>query len=370
MTRVLWLTKGLGRGGAERLITSCVPHLAARGLDVEVAYVLPEKDAYVPRLVDAGITVHALWKHTSPSGWSGALRRLIEERDYAIVHTHSPFPGAIARVAAGRAAARFVHTEHNMWERYRRGTYWANALTYRRNDAVIAVSQAVAESIPPRFCSAGLRARGVDVVLHGIDLDKVTLGLDAKRAARKMLGVPEDALVVGTVGNLTEKKNHPMLVEAFRQVQERHPGARLVVIGSGPLEQQLRENVQRARLTDLTVLAGSRDDASELVIGFDAFALSSRFEGLSIALVEALAVGVPTVATRVGGVPEVLDGSSAGIMVSSGDATAFAGALDRLFSDPELRSRMAQAAITRAADFSIDNAVGEIVRIYDEILVA
>ena len=310
MTRVLWLTKGLGRGGAERLITSCVPHLAARGLDVEVAYVLPEKDAYVPRLVDAGITVHALWKHTSPSGWSGALRRLIEERDYAIVHTHSPFPGAIARVAAGRAAARFVHTEHNMWERYRRGTYWANALTYRRNDAVIAVSQAVAESIPPRFCSAGLRARGVDVVLHGIDLDKVTLGLDAKRAARKMLGCPRTPSSSAPSATSPRKRTTPCWWRPSARSRSAIPGPGWSSSAAARSSNSCGRASSEPGSPTLTVLAGSRDDASELVLGFDAFALSSRFEGLSIALVEALAVGVPTVATRVGGVPEVLDGSS------------------------------------------------------------
>jgi glycosyltransferase involved in cell wall biosynthesis len=367
VTRVLWLAKGLGRGGTERLITSCVPHLSRRGFEVEVAYLLPEKDAYVPRLESAGVTVHCLSGPSAGGSWPRRLRRLLAERDFALLHTHSPLSGAVARLAAPKQI-RFVHTEHNMWERYRSATRWANAATFRRNDAVIAVSRAVADSIPSRFCSPALRSRGVDVVLHGIDLEDVTSGTEARTRARAQLGLEPDALVVGTVGNLTEKKNHPLLVEAFRLVHGRHPGSRLVIIGGGPLEQQLRERVRRAGIEDVTLLTGSRDDASELVSAFDVFALSSRFEGLSIALVEALAAGIPTVATHVGGVPEVLHDSAAGWTVPDGDQAAFAANLDLLLSDPALRARMSAAATARAAAFGIRPAVASIERIYHEVL--
>ncbi len=101
------------------------------------------------------------------------------------------------------------------------------------------------------------------------------------------------------MGNLTPKKDHQVLVMAFAHLLQRMPEAQLCIIGSGPLEPQVRRWVREAQVAEATVLAGSRDDAPDLLPAFDVFTLSSRFEGLSIALVEALAAGVPSVATRV-----------------------------------------------------------------------
>jgi glycosyltransferase involved in cell wall biosynthesis len=371
MERILWLTKGLGRGGTERLITTCAPHLDGGRFEVEVAYLMPSKDAYVARLLEQGVKVHCLEAAARDVDidWTQRLRSLLRAGDFALLHTHSPLPAALARVAAPRHL-KMVHTEHNMWSRYRRTTYWANALTYRRNDAVVAVSQAVADSVPRAHLSQGLRRTGIDVVHHGVDLATVATGAIERAAARAALGLPADALVVGTVGNLTEKKDHRMLVEAFALVHRQLPASRLVIIGSGPLEQDLHRWVRDAGLTAVSVLPGSRDDARELMPAFDVFALSSRFEGLSIALVEALAAGVPSVCTRVGGVPEVLDCDLAGLVVPAQDTHAFATSLIRVLSDDRLRSEMGSAARQRAQSFDVRVAVHRLEEIYDRVLMS
>lgn len=368
MKRILWLTKGLGRGGTERLITTCAPHIDGARFDVEVAYLTPSKDAYVARLLDQGVKVHCLEATRDVDlGWTKRLRNLLCEGDFALLHTHSPVAAAVARTAAPRRM-KMVHTEHNMWTRYRRTTYWANALTYRRNDAVVAVSQAVADGVPGRYLSRGVRHGGIDVVYHGVDLATEPSGSTERAAARATLGLPADALVVGTVGNLTEKKDHRMLVEAFALLHRQVPASRLVIIGGGKLEQDLHHWVRDAGLSDVTVLPGSRDDARELMPAFDVFALSSRFEGLSIALVEALAAGVPSVVTRVGGVPEVLNDAEAGFVVPAQDTRAFADALTTLLSDENLRSTMSSAARERAAAFDVRLAVRRLEEIYDKLL--
>ncbi len=243
-----------------------------------------------------------------------------------------------------------------MWDRYRRSTYWANALTYRRNDAVIAVSHAVADSVPRNFLPDALRSTGPSVVIHGTDLASSAASRSDRQSARAALGLPQGVPVVGTVGNLTPKKDHPTLVAAFAALRRQVPDAWLCIIGSGPLEAQLHRWVGEAGIDDVTVLAGTRDDAPDLLPAFDVFALSSRFEGLSIALVEALAAGVPAVATRVGGVPEVLAGSGAGLMVPAGDPTALADALCTVLTDEGRRRTMAADAL-RACD-GLRRAVG------------
>ncbi|GAA4992652.1 hypothetical protein GCM10025734_21050 [Kitasatospora paranensis] len=164
--RVLWLAKGLGRGGAEQLLLNCARHADTGRYEIEVAYVLPYKDALVPALEAAGVRVHCLG--AAPGAlWPVRLRGLLAERRYDLVHSHMPIPAVAARLSAfGRRAPRLVHTEHNVWERYRTATRWANALTYRRNDAVIAVSHAVAATIGRRRPAPDW----VTVVHHGPDL--------------------------------------------------------------------------------------------------------------------------------------------------------------------------------------------------------
>ena len=366
--RILWLTKGLGRGGVERLLTTTAAHLDEGRFSVEVAYLLPEKTAFVGRLRERGMTVLCLQARSDlDPRWVLRLRRLLRDGDYAVVHTHSPLSAAAARLVAPRRV-RVVHTEHNMWGRYRRATYWANALTYRLNDAVIAVSAAVADSVPRGFLPAGLRVSGPTVLIHGTDLEDARRSRLAPARARAALGLAPDGPVIGTVGNLTPKKDHQVLVMAFAHLLQRMPEAQLCIIGSGPLEPQVRRWVREAQVAEATVLAGSRDDAPDLLPAFDVFTLSSRFEGLSIALVEALAAGVPSVATRVGGVPEVLAGSGAGLMVPAGDAPALAAALESVLTDELVHKQMAEAALARAEDFDVRVAVRKIEDIYDKVL--
>jgi glycosyltransferase involved in cell wall biosynthesis len=126
--------------------------------------------------------------------------------------------------------------------------------------------------------------------------------------------------------------------------------------------------VREAGIAHVTALPGTRDDARELLPAFDVFALSSRFEGLSIALVEAMAAGLPSVATRVGGVPEVLEGSAAGLMVPARDERAFTAALRGLLNDTAGRVEMGHAARARARAFDVRSAVRQIEAVYERVL--
>ncbi|MGW4698578.1 glycosyltransferase [Kitasatospora cineracea] len=354
--RVLWLAKGLGRGGAEQLLLNCVRHADRERYAVEVAYVLPHKDALVPDLAAAGVPVHCLGGAPGRR-WPLRLRRLLAERRYDLVHTHMPVPAVAARLLAGRPRPRLVHTEHNLWERYRLPTRWANALTYGRNDAVIAVSHAVAAGVGRRRAGEWL-----SVVHHGPDLGGAPSGPAARRAARAELGLPEDALVVGTVGNLTAKKDQATLLAAFALLREREPDARLVLVGSGPLEAELR-----ARAGGGVLFAGMRADVPALLPGWDVFCLSSRQEGLPVALMEAMASGLPSVVTAVGGVPEILDDGVQGRLVPPGDPARLAAALGEL-ADPALRGRMGAAARERSASFDVAGAQRAVERVYARVL--
>lgn len=364
--RVLVLVKGLGRGGAERLVASGVRHRSDR-LEVEVAYVLPHKDALVAEIEASGVRVHCLGG--GRLGWVLALRRLVRGRGYDLVHTHMPVPAVAARLALGPGTPPIVHTEHNTWERHAPATRAANALTYWRNRRVLAVSEAVARSITPPWW---LPRPPIEVLLHGIEAETSPRGPSAAAAARRAMGIGAGARVVGTVGNLTAKKDQAGLLHAYQRLLEgwgpEEPPVHLVLIGSGPLDQELRATAAALGLGDRAHFLGMRSDVPALLPGFDVFALSSRHEGLPIALLEALSAEVACVSTEVGGVPEVLTHGVDGLLVAPGDPQALAEAIGAVLLDPELRSRLSARGRLTASRFEIGRAIEVQEQVYQAVL--
>ncbi|MEY2567254.1 MAG: hypothetical protein QOE35_1783 [Actinomycetota bacterium] len=360
--RALWLLKGLGRGGAEQLAVDSIRHIDPAVVAVEVAYVLPWKDALVPALVERKVPVHCLGGGgPADLRWVWRLRKLIRTGNYDIVHTHMPVPAVAARLVAPRRV-RLVHTEHNLWERYRPLTAKANALTYARNTRAFAVSSAVAASITPRRPGRP----PVEVLVHGIDVDAIT-GAGDRAGARAVLGIAEGVPVVGTVGNFTPKKDHATLITAFAQLRRDHPEAELALVGTGPEEHAVRRQVTAAGLEGRVHFLGLRDDVPDLLAGFDVFVLSSRFEGLPIALLEAMASGLACVATAVGGVPEVVTHGEDGLLVPPGDAAGLAVALGKVLEDAALRNALGSAAATTGAGYDIAPAVARTLEVYAEV---
>lgn len=363
--RLLWLTKGLGRGGAEQLLVSTLAHLDRHRFEVEVAYLLPWKDSLVAPIADRGVTVHCLGSSGSLDlSWVLRLRRLLSRGDFDLVHTHAPYPALGARLVVARGIP-IVHTEHNLWPRYHPLTRWLNALSHGRNTRVVAVSLAVKDSIRPL---RSLRHPPVETIVHGIDSTSVRRGVAASAHGRTLLGLEPDEVVVGTVANFTAKKDQQTLLRAFAQVAGEHKHARLVLVGTGPLEQSLHKAADDLGIARQVTFAGSRGDVPEILPGFDVFALSSRHEGLPIALIEAMAAGLPSVATAVGGVPEALADGRSGFLVPPSEPALFATALTTLIEDSALRVRMGAAATVDARAFSIEPAVRRLEEIYDRVL--
>lgn len=358
--RVLWLVKGLGLGGTERLVTLCAPRFPER-FAIEVAYVLPHKDAVVGELRDAAIPVYDLGR---PGGsWMVRLAGLLRSGRHDLIHTHSPLPAVLARLAGPRGIP-MVHTEHNVWQRYHPLTRVANAATIGRNRAVYAVSRAVAASVGPW----GRGRADVHVLHHGIDLGSVRWGPEARATARARLEIDPEAPVVGHVANFTPKKDQVTLLDAFTRVHRARPDARLVMVGAGPLEEELRARAAAGEAAGAVLFTGRRDDVPALLPGFDLFVLTSRYEGLPISLVEAMAAGVACVTTPVGGATEVLTDGREGRVVAVGDPAGTAEVVLELLGDPDQRRRLARAGRSRAAAFSIDSAVERMAAAYDRIL--
>ncbi|HEX2027359.1 MAG TPA: glycosyltransferase [Nitriliruptorales bacterium] len=365
MRRILLLIKGLGRGGAEQLILSAARYLDTDRFAYEVAYLLPHKDALVPELEAAGLPVHCLGAGAT---WPLRLRRLVAQRSFDLVHLHSPFAAVGARLVIGwQGHPALVSTEHIVWGAYHPLTYWANVATFFRNRHVFAVSEDVASSVrypaPLRF----LPMPPVEVLHHGLDPEMLE-AWSGPNGVRDELGIPPDAPVVGTVANFKAHKGHEYLLGAALRVRDRLPDVRFVLVGQGPLEGQIRRLAHDLGLEGTVLFAGYRDDAPRVAAACDVFALSSIHEGLSIALIEALATGTPAVVTQAGGLREVVEHGEQGFVVPTRDPDALAEAILTLLHDEDLRRRFGQAGRRRAVRFDIRRAVRRWEEVYGRVL--
>jgi glycosyltransferase involved in cell wall biosynthesis/GNAT superfamily N-acetyltransferase len=362
--RVLWVVKGLGPGGAERLLVAAARAHDPRRVHVDCAYVLPHKDHLVGALEAAGVRCTCLSSRARDPSWPVALRRVLAAGDFDVVHVHSPVPGSVARawVRAMPPERRpaVISTEHNTWQRHRAATRWANRVTSRWDAATFAVSGETAASM------SGPAAARAHVLLHGIDVAGVAEQREHREAVRAELGIGPDELVVGTVANVTLQKAYPTLLQAARRVADRGRHVRVVAVGQGPLEQQMRDLVSTLGLEHTVLLTGFRDDAVRVMAAFDVFTLASDWEGLPVALMEALALGLPVVATRVGGVAEALTDGVDAVLVPPGDAGALADGWLRVLDDEGLRRDLSAASRRRAGDFDAARSV----RVLDETYLA
>ena len=355
--RVLLLIKGLGPGGAERLVVDQARLRDRTRFDVRIAYLRVDKE----HLVSEAEAAHVVCTRLATRGprdlrWVLRLRALMQEGGVDVVHTHSPALAPVARLVARTMwrRPRLVYTEHNEWSSYGRLTRWANRLTYRLDDAHVAVSDEVRASM-----SRSAR-RSTPTLVHGTDIDAVAEERERREFSRAALGMADDDVVVGTVANLRRIKAYPDLLRAARIVVEMRPQARFVAIGQGPLKASLDAEHARSGLGDRFVFLGYRADARRLMAAFDVFVLASRHEGLPIALMEARALGLPVVATNAGGlVAHVADGTD-GLLVPAGSPDRLAMALVRLIDDRELRGRLAVASAAVAGVYDIRRAVSEV----------
>ena len=364
MKRILHLIKGLGRGGAEQLVVSAIRYGDRSRFSCEVAYLLPAKDAFVPELDVMGVPVHCL-QGAGNVTWVGRLRDLVREHGVDLLHVHSPYPAALARATLAPSLP-IVYTEHNVWDRYRKATYWGNLLTFGRNDHVFAVSEHVRRSVvrPPWLPYP--RMPRVETLYHGADPEALSSAATTD-GVRSEFGIPDGVPLVGTVANFKSHKGYPYLLEAAQTVCRVLPDARFLLVGTGPRLDREQRDAKELGLDETVVFTGFREDALRLMAALDLFVLPSLQEGLSIALIEAMGLGRPAVVTNVGGLPEVVEDGAQGLVVPPANSRALAEAILTILADQELRRNMGERARLRAANFDIRRAVRRMEEVYEDL---
>lgn len=347
--RVLHLVKGLGPGGAERLLVSVAEVADREAVRYEVAYLLGYKQHLVPELDALGVETHLLAgsRGFADPRWPGRLRALA--RDFDVVHLHSPAVAAVARLALAprKRHPALVSTEHNEWSSHALPTRLANAATLPLDARRWAVSQEVVDSAWPRWRAA------TEVLAHGIPVRRLAARSVDRAEVRRQHGWADDDVVVAVVANLRANKDYPTLFDAAVEAVAAEPRLRFVSVGQGPLEDELRIRLAATGLGDRFAMLGYHPDPPAVLAGADVFTLSSVHEGLPISLLEAMALGLPPVVTRVGGNPEVVTDGADGILVEPRTPSALAAAYVALARDAARRRALGDAAARRAADFDI-----------------
>ncbi|GAA2168130.1 glycosyltransferase involved in cell wall biosynthesis [Humibacillus xanthopallidus] len=359
--RVLWVIKGLGPGGAEQLLVSSARVADHDRFAYRAAYVRRDKAQLVSRLASSGVP--ALLLGSGRFGaiiWPLRLRRIMKDTD--VVHAHSPLVAGVTRLVA-RTLPRHrrpvtVSTEHNVWGNFSAPTRILNAVTCGLDARRWAVSREVRRSM-----WRPLRGRA-EVLVHGIVQSDANPPGGTRERVRGELGISDDAVVAITVANLRREKDYPNLLRAASLVLRRDPSIVMIAVGQGPLVDEVHALHRELGLGERFKLLGYRTDVPDLLAASDLFVLASAFEGLPVSIMEAMAAGLPVVATSVGGVPEVVVEEETGLLVRPGDSDALADAVLALAQDAPLRLKLGARAAERSQAFDIRAAIHEQQRAY------
>lgn len=362
--RLAMVVPSLRGGGLERIVADLALELDPARFRVAV-FCVSGLGVFADELRAAGIEVH----DCTEAGWRMRgvpirLLRAIARFRADIIHAHSGtwYPAAVVRWLLRRP--RLVFTDHGRYLPEPAGRARVERWCARRSDAVITVSDELADYVT-RSLSLGTRPR---VVPNGIDLRRFRSTTPSSRADLRREWQAHDDDVVGiAIGRFVPVKNHAGMLEAFARARAAAPRLRLVLLGSGALEGSLRERANALGIADRVHFAGFRRDIPACLQAADVFVLPSDSEGLPMSLLEALAAGLPVVATRVGGIAEALGKPACGLLVPPRDVEALAGALAVVGSDRGLRLRLGALAGRRAADFSLEACARRYADVYREL---
>lgn len=292
-----------------------------------------------------------------------ALARLFRTQRADVVHTHNPQPLLFAGLPAKLARAGLVHTKHGVNPDTPRRLAMRRAAG-RLVDVFVAVSQPTAQvAADQREC----RADRLRVVPNGIDLDRFRPDAEARRAIRRELGIPDGAFAVGTVGRLWPEKGHAYLIRSLAPVLGER--LRLVITGEGPERERLTAQIAALPHPSSAHLTGNRRDVPRLLAALDVFVLTSKSEGLPLVIPEAMAAGLPVVATRVGGIPQVVEEGTTGFLVEYGDEDALRGRLLALDADRQLARQCGEMGRERSLDrYSSRRMVSDYLALYRQVV--
>lgn len=365
--RVLHLITRLPVGGAERLMATVV-RLLDPGAFESVVCCIQDGGAVAEEIQAGGVPVICLGLMEKGGFDRRVVPKLVElirEQKIGLVHSHLYHANLYGRLAATKAGIPAIVSVHNAYTRRKWYRHLLNRWLGRRSAAVIAVSADIRDDIV-RYDR--LPESRVIVLPNGIDPARVETSL-SKEQARQKLGFGPDEILLVSVGRLEEQKGHTYLLQALARLIEDDStqGKRihLLLAGDGRRRQALEQEASALGIADWVHFLGTRSDMADVLRASDVFVMPSLWEGLSLAMLEGMAAGLPVVISDVGGAAEVLGANEYGWRVTPADVDMLANALGHLIGAPELCRHLGQSARRRVLEnYSAQAMVGRLEDIY------
>ena len=343
----------MNAGGTERQIVQMAELMRQSGNEVQLA-VLRGTEWLSPETSSLPLHFAGFRSLSRPGGWAALLKlvRWMHREKFDILQTFfvesnllGPWLGKLAGIPVVLGSRRNM----NYWMSARTALFqsFSNKLATRLVANCEAVKQVIAQT---ERTSPGK----IDVIYNGVDLSSFTADAAERERVRREFGITEAQVLVGSISTLRRIKGVATLIQAAAIVTAQQPSARFLLVGDGPLRQELEEMVGAKGLRDRVSFAGSQNDVRRYLRAFDIAVLASESEGFSNSVLEYVAMGLPSVVTDVGGNKEALGDS--GLLVPPKDAPALAEALLRLITDQDARKRMSEAGLVHANKFSLENA--------------
>lgn len=363
--RLLHLITRLPIGGAERLLLGILRNLDDRRFE-SVVCCIQDRGELAEEAEALGVPVIAL--NLMQRGGHDrqvvpALRRLIREQHIDLVHTHLYHANLYGRLAARKEGVPAIASVHNTYKKRKWYRHLINRWLARKTFVVTAGSEDVERDLLEVDC---LPKAKVVRLPNSIDLSRVETKLSVAEAKQRFGFAPSD-IVIGTVGRVEEQKGQAFLLEAFARLSQRPAGGqlKLLLVGDGRLLSQLKESAERLGITQTSCFPGNIAKLADVYRSIDIFVMPSLWEGLSLAMLEAMAAGLPIVATEVGGARDVLGNSQWGLLTPAHDSAALADAIAVLLDNPQRRAEMASGGADRVRkNYSVTALTSQLSNIY------
>ena len=304
----------------------------------------------------AGMVPLAYWR----------LAQVVKRERVDLIHADLPVAGILARAVGKQVGIPTIYTEHNLIERYHPVTRSVHRSTLGWHDYVLTVSDEVQTSVRQ---AGSDRKTMVRTLRNGVPVEQVRQEASDSGALRTELAIPAEHLIVGSVAVFRSQKRLEDWLAVAARVAAAHNDVTFLLVGDGPEMAMVQAQVQALGLCDRIRLPGFREDGRRFLGLLDIYLMTSRFEGLPIALLEAMALGKPVVATNVGGIPEAVTHGAEGLLTAVGAIDELTNHVTQLLAQPRLRKRLGQAGATKVEEhFHIRHRVTAIETIYQMLL--
>jgi glycosyltransferase involved in cell wall biosynthesis len=365
--KVLHIIKSLGRGGAETLLQEVLLEHDQRRFEFHFIYFLPWKNQMVAGIEANGgkVTLMEARNNIQIMRKLPELIRYVRQHQIQLVHAHLPWAGFLARLLHRKTGVSLVYTEHNIQQRYHWITRTLNRVTFGWQSSVVAVSDEVARSI---HATIGPNVP-VYTILNGVNTKTYQADAGDRMRVRRELDIKENEVLIGIVAVFRFQKRLKEWIDVFKTAHANYPNLRGIIIGDGPLKAEILAHLEETGMQDLIRMPGLVTPVKPYLSAMDLFMMTSSFEGLPIALLEAMSMGCAVVSTNAGGIRQVIRNGEDGITVDVEAYAKLGTILPDLLSEPKNWVHFRNKARQRVEEaFSLKKMVRETEELYLELL--